>query len=277
MLQEFFPVLDAVPMGDLWILLMWGLLLMTVWMFALWLWHFKLRNAGLLIFGWASGLAFLGVFYAIKADGYGPRRFLIATMALLWGGRLAWRQWSDRIGGAKAEDPRLAATRERWQNRVGMKFLLLFEWRALLAVVLSIPFALLALDPLQRITGYEWLGFGLWVVALWGEFVADSQLKHFKSEPGNEGRVCEDGLWYHSRHPNYFFEWLIWCAFFLSALATSYGAWTIICPLLMLILLRGRCIPMMEEHAIQSRGAEYAEYQRTTSMFVPWTKKSEGP
>ncbi len=171
--------------------------------------------------------------------------------------------------------PRYTMIRERWQNHIGIKFLFVFELKALLAVVLSIPFALLAMDPLQRITGYEWLGLSLWVIAFWGEYVADSQLKHFKADPENQGLVCQEGLWYHSRHPNYFFEWMIWVAYFVSALATSYGAWTIICPMLMLfLLLRATGIPMTEKHALQSRGEEYAENQRTTSRFIPWTKKS---
>ena len=275
MIQEFFPVLDAMPMGDLWVLLLWGLLIMVVVMFVLWIWHFKLANAGVIDVGWAGGLALLGVFYALRADGYGPRRLLIGLMTLVWGGRLAWHLLKDRILGGKPEDPRYTALRARWQNHIGFKLFFFFEFQAVLAVLLSLPFALLALDPLQRITGFEWLGFAIWLVAVWGESVADAQLKHFKADPDNAGRVCQDGLWYHSRHPNYFFEWLVWVGYFIAALATSYGAWTIFCPLLMLyFLLRVTGIPATEEHALESRGEEYAEYQRTTSMFVPWLKKS---
>src|ERR1700747_2904789 len=136
MIQEFFPVLDAVPMGDLWVLLLWGLLAMGAWMFVLWLWHFKLQNAGVVDFGWASGLAFLGILYAFKADGYGPRRWLIGSMVFLWGGRLAWHILSDRILGGKSEDPRYAAIRERWQNHIGIKLFFFFEFQAILAVLL---------------------------------------------------------------------------------------------------------------------------------------------
>jgi steroid 5-alpha reductase family enzyme len=215
-------------------------------------------------FGWASGLAFLGAFYALKGDGYGPRRLLIGTMVFVWGARLAWHIFSDRLLGGKEEAPRYTAIRE----------LFFFVFQALLALLFSVPFALLAIDPLQRITGYEWLGFFIWIAAFGGESIADAQLKAFKSHPDNAGRVCEDGFWYHSRHPNYFFECLIWVSYFVAPLATDYGAWTLYCPVLMFFLFRVRSIPSTEKHALLSCGDEYAEYQKTTSAFIPWFKKS---
>jgi steroid 5-alpha reductase family enzyme len=92
------------------------------------------------------------------------------------------------------------------------------------------------------------------------------------------GRACRVGLWRYSRHPNYFFEWLIWIAFFVFALGSPYGWITVYCPLLMLyFLLRVTGIPATEEQALKSRGEAYRECQRTTSVFVPWfPKKSAG-
>jgi len=275
MFQEFFPILEGAPMGDLWVLLGWGLLLMTAWMFILWIWHLKTENVGVVDFGWASGLAFLGVFYALKADGYGPRRFLIGGMVALWGGRLAWHLLMDRIVGGQLEDPRYTALRERWPDHFGLRMFFYFEIQAVLAVLLSVPFALLSVDALDHVTGYEWAGLALWGIAFSGEWIADSQLKHFKADPDNQGHVCQEGLWYYSRHPNYFFEWLIWVSYCVAALETPYGGWTIICPLLMaFFLLKVTGIPATEGHAVQSRGEEYLDYQRTTSMFVPWFKKN---
>jgi steroid 5-alpha reductase family enzyme len=252
----------------------WGALVVAVWMFVLWIWHLRLENAALADFGWAAGVAFLGGFYAVKGDGYGPRRLLLATMVLVWGLRLAYHLLSDRILGEKPEDPRYAALREKWQSYPGLRFFLFFQFRALLAVILSVPFFLLAADPYPEITGFEWAGLLLWAIAILGESASDSQLKRFKADPENQGRVCQEGLWSWSRHPNYFFEWLIWIAYFVAALATPYGAWAIVCPVLMLYFLFCVGIPATEEHTLQSRGEEYQEYQRTTSTFVPWFKKS---
>ena len=54
--------------------------------------------------------------------------------------------------------------------------------------------------------------------ALAGEGLADHQLAAFKATPANRGLICDSGLWAWSRHPNYFFEWLGWCAWPLFAI-----------------------------------------------------------
>jgi steroid 5-alpha reductase family enzyme len=110
----------------------------------------------------------------------------------------------------------------------------------------------------------------VFVVALVGEWVADRQLAAFKADPNNRGRVCRAGLWRYSRHPNYFFEWLVWVAYFVFALPSPWGWLSALSPLLMLFFLfRITGIPATEEQSLRSRGAEYREYQRTTSVFFP--------
>ena len=90
----------------------------------------------------------------------------------------------------------------------------------------------------------------------------------------NKGHTCQVGLWRYSRHPNYFFEWLIWMAFALFALASRGGYWGLISPALILYFVsRVTGIPATEAQAIRSRGEEYRRYQQTTSAFVPWFPK----
>ena len=95
-----------------------------------------------------------------------------------------------------------------------------------------------------------------------------------QADPATKGRVCSVGLWRYSRHPNYFFEWLIWVSFFFFALPAPWGWTTILCPALMLFfLLRVTGIPYTEEQSLRSRGLAYRQYQRSTSAFVPWFPK----
>jgi steroid 5-alpha reductase family enzyme len=133
---------------------------------------------------------------------------------------------------------------------------------------------LACLNPEPGLGAAEWSGVALWIVALCGEYLADRQLARFKADPANKGRTCQDGLWRYSRHPNYFFEWLVWCAYFLFALGSPHGIWTIYCPLLMLhFLVNVTGVKLTEEHSLRSRGDEYRRYQQTTSAFVPWFRK----
>ena len=81
-------------------------------------------------------------------------------------------------------------------------------------------------------------------------------------------------LWRYSRHPNYFFEWLIWVSFFVFALGSPYGWIALIGPASILyLLLRVTGIPLTEKLSVAKRGDVYREYQRTTSAFVPWFRK----
>jgi steroid 5-alpha reductase family enzyme len=86
------------------------------------------------------------------------------------------------------------------------------------------------------------------------------------------------GLWRYSRHPNYFFEWLIWVAFALFALGSPAGLWGLFSPALILyFVLRVTGIPATEAQAIRTRGEEYRRYQQTTSAFVPWFPRTHQP
>ena len=111
----------------------------------------------------------------------------------------------------------------------------------------------------------------LWAVAIVGEAAADRQLDRFKRDPANRGRLCDVGLWRYSRHPNYFFEFVIWISYALYAAGSPFGWSGIVSPALILyFLFRVTGIPLTEAQALRSRGEAYRRYQETTSVFVPW-------
>jgi steroid 5-alpha reductase family enzyme len=115
---------------------------------------------------------------------------------------------------------------------------------------------------------------GLWIISVMGEAIADQQLANFKRDPANKGKVCDTGLWGYSRHPNYFFEWLMWVSYFVFALESPYGYIAIISPAIILyLLLKVTGIPLTEEQSIRSKGEAFKKYQAKVSVFVPWFKK----
>jgi len=110
----------------------------------------------------------------------------------------------------------------------------------------------------------------IWIVAIGGESLADSQLAQFRSDPAGGGQVCRDGLWRYSRHPNYFFEWVHWWAYVAIGIAAPWGWLTIAGPVLMYsFITRLTGIPPTEARALVTRGDAYREYQRTTNAFFP--------
>ena len=243
-------------------------------MLLLWLIHLRTGNAAIVDAGWAGGLALLGVLYAALGGGYWLRSALIGAMSAIWGLRLAIYLLATRIIG-HPEEGRYLELRRDWKTNIPLKFLLFYEFQALLCVVLALPFLIASRNPDVGISVMEWTAVALWVVAMVGEDTADAQLSKFKSDPSNKGRTCQAGLWRYSRHPNYFFEFLIWVAFALFALNSPGGFWGLLSPALILyFVLRVTGIPATEAQAIRTRGEEYRRYQRTTSAFVPWFPKT---
>jgi steroid 5-alpha reductase family enzyme len=120
------------------------------------------------------------------------------------------------------EEGRYVELRSRWQTNLGLKFFLLFQAQAILDIVLSLPFLLVAREG-GEIGFIEAIAVALWAVAIVGEAAADYQLARFKRTATSRGRVCDVGLWRCSRHPNYFFEWLIWVAYALYASTVPLG------------------------------------------------------
>ncbi|MGH7962317.1 MAG: DUF1295 domain-containing protein [Candidatus Binatia bacterium] len=252
-----------------------GWLLVAVMMAVLWLVQRIRRDAGVVDVGWSAGLGILAIFYGLTASGYPPRRFLVAAMAGLWAFRLATYLLYNRVLG-KPEDGRYQTLRQHWGARAQPYFFLFFQAQALLDVIFSLPFLVVASNPRVMFSGWEVAGVLVWLLAIGGESLADWQLARFRADAKNRGKTCRVGLWRYSRHPNYFFEWLHWWSYVLMAIGVPYWWLTLIAPTLMLYLLfKVTGIPATEAQAVASRGDDYRAYQRTTSAFIPWFPQKE--
>lgn len=247
-----------------------ALTVMTV----VWIVSVRIRNAGIVDVAWSALFGLLALIYGFLGDGDVVRRAIAAALMILWSVRLAGYLGRRVLGHLETEDPRYAALRAKWGAAANRNMLFFFLFQGVTNVLLSVPVLIAVQNPRPGLRIVEVAGIALWVVALLGESIADAQLARFRRDPANRGRVCTAGLWGYSRHPNYFFEWLIWCAFFLFALGSPYGWVAAYCPVLMLwFLYKVTGIPATEEHSLQSKGEEYRRYQRTTSAFVPWFPK----
>src|SRR5215470_5389718 len=250
-----------------------GAVMVAVMMLILWAIHLAIKNAAIVDFGWAMGLALLALWYAWAGPGYHARKWAIASMAGFWGLRLGLYLLFARVIG-REEEGRYVQLRKEWKTNLALRFLFFFEFQALLDVVLSLPFLLVCMNPRAPLGWIEKTGAGIWLIAIIGEAFADQQLNSFKKNPANKGKTFRGGLWKYSRHPNYFFEWLLWVGYAVFALVSPWGWLGLISPALILYFLLGVTgIPATEAQAIRTRGNEYRAYQRTTSSFVPWFPK----
>jgi steroid 5-alpha reductase family enzyme len=253
----------------LWVL-GWGLCALT--MALAWARQRTTRDATAVDVVWTVNLGLLALVYAALGSGAPARRVLLAILVGAWCARLSLHLLRTRLLVPEHdEDRRYAALRGTWGPRAQRNFFWLYQAQALLDALLSVPFLLTALDGDARIGALEVAAVLLLVLSVVGESAADRQLAAFKSDPAHRGRTCRVGLWRYSRHPNYFFEWLAWCAFALLALGAPLGWLGLSAPALMLLLLlKVTGVPPSEAQALRSRGDDYRDYQRTTSAFFPW-------
>ena len=237
----------------------------------LWLLCRRLDNYGFVDVAWSYAFAALALFYAWFGPGWYLRRFALAAMALLWSLRLGTHLLKRVAGHHPVEDGRYGQLRRDWAGNFGPKMFGFFQLQAVSVILLGLAFLLPVFNAAPHFHLLEIVGVCLWLAALYGETVADAQLAAFKRIPTNRGHVCDVGLWRYSRHPNYFFEWVIWVAFFLFALASPWGWLAVIGPASILyLLLRVTGIPLTEEQSVRSKGDAYRRYQATTSAFAPW-------
>lgn len=252
-----------------------ALALISVMMVVVWLISVRINNAGIVDVAWSWGFSPVALLYAALGHGFWLRKTLIATMVVLWSLRLGTYLYFRVMGHHPVEDARYNQLRQEWGDAANRNMFWFFQFQGVLLVALTFPFLFSCLNPQPNLGMVEWLGAAIWCLGLIGESLADWQLKQFKANPDNRGHVCQVGLWRFSRHPNYFFEWTIWVAYFLFALGSPYGFLSIHSPLFMLyFLLKVTGIPALEAAALKSKGEEYRQYQRTTSSFIPWVRKS---
>jgi steroid 5-alpha reductase family enzyme len=232
-----------------------------------WLWQRRRDNAGIVDVLWSAGLAGSGIVLAVLGCGAFWPRTLLALLSGVWGARLALHLWL-RVRG-EPEDGRYRQLRAHWGGNQ-LKWFGLFQFQALLIPLFSLPFGVAAANPL---TLPGWLAFAvaIWMASVLGEHIADRQLARFRANSANHGRVCREGLWRYSRHPNYFFEWLHWFTYVALSVGGPAAWYCLSGPVLMFIFLRWISgIPYTEAQALRTRGDAYRIYQRQTSVFIPW-------
>lgn len=236
----------------------------------------RLDNYGVVDVAWSYAFGPVAVLYAAFADGWLPRRLLLASLVLAWSLRLGGYLHRRVMRHHPEEDGRYQELRRRWSGNFAREMSKFYQLQAVSVVLLATPFLLALTRGEPRFTALDRIALGLFVVSLAGESLADAQLAAFKRDPATKGRVCDRGLWSLSRHPNYFFVFLTWLSFALFALPAARGWLGLVAPATILyLLLFVTGIPLTEEQAIRGKGEAYRDYRRRVSAFVPWFPKAE--
>ena len=236
----------------------------------LWLVSLAIKNASIVDIWWGLGFIVMAGAYALTTDGVAARRVLVLALVSLWGVRLAWYIGSRNIG--HGEDFRYA----KWRKENGASwwwysYVKVFLLQAVIGWVVGMPlyYALRAPQP-TSLTAFDVVGGAIFVVGFLFEAVGDEQMRRFRANPGNKGRLMNTGLWRYTRHPNYFGEAVLWWGLGVIAAGTPGGMVSLVGPALInFLLVRVSGVAMLEATLATTKPG-YADYIATTSPFVPW-------
>lgn len=235
------------------------------------------NNNGLADVAWGLGFVVVAITSLISSGSYTLPQLVVTALVLLWGLRLFFylgiRNWS------KPEDFRYVDMKRQWKTNLKIKaFFYVFMLQMSFLYLIALPImvvnrsAVYTIDTLSLVL----IGVGvvLWLVGFYFEVLGDYQLKVFKSNPANKGKILTTGVWKYTRHPNYFGEALMWWAVWVVALSSG-NPWVwaaIVGPAFityLLVFVSG--VPLLEKK--YKNNEAYQAYAKVTSIFIPLPKK----
>lgn len=249
---------------------------LAVTMAIAWLIAIRSGRSGWIDAIWSFAVGAFGAMAALMASLDGDnhqRQWLIAIIALAWSLRLGFHI-AIRTLNDDRDDPRYGQLKQEWGDRFRGRLFWFLQIQAGAAFLLVMSIMAAAHNPSPALGLADWFGVSLMAAAVGGEALADRQLRAFRADPANKGKVCDVGLWGLSRHPNYFFEWLGWTAYAVIAvgfpITHAWGFVALAGPVLMYwLLVHVSGIPPLEAHMLRSRGERFRRYQARVNAFWP--------
>lgn len=267
-------------MSGVWQLLAINLVVLFALIVVLWGYATRIRDVSFIDAFWPFGMVVLAWASWFQIEDGGRRATVLLGLTSIWGLRLAGHLYSR--WRAHGEDPRytkiMAAMVDGkgWSwNKAALLGVFLTQAPLLFVTCLPAQLGIWASESGGAIMGpIAWAGVVVAVIGIGFESIGDAQLKTFRANPGNKGKVLDTGLWRYTRHPNYFGDACTWWGLWLIAAETGPAGWaSIIGPIfLTFTLTRWSGKPMLERGLKKSR-PHYAAYVERTSGFFPWPPK----
>lgn len=194
-------------------------------------------------------------------------RAVVTAATVIWGVRLSVHIHLRSRG--EGEDPRYAEMLAKARgNRDWYALTRIYLLQAVVAWFVSLPVQLAQYQS-EVVLGWLLAGAALWLTGFGFEAIGDAQLRVFRADPANKGKVLDSGLWRYTRHPNYFGDACVWWGLYLMACGWLPGAFTVLAPVAMTYFLVAKTgKPLLERHLRVSRPG-YDDYVRRTSGFFP--------
>lgn len=246
-----------------------GLGVLSLGMTCLWLWSLLKKDASVVDRVWGLSFVLLAVVYVWSAKVFNWQSGLLLLLVAIWGLRLSLHIFlRNRHHG---EDYRYAAMRAHHGRRFWWYSLFsVFLLQAVLAWLISAPLLWFLFHSGDVAFGAAQMsGLVIWSIGFFFETVGDAQLKRFKANRQNAGKLLNTGLWSITRHPNYFGDALLWWGYWSFALSIPMGWVTFFGPLIMTLLIRYVSGVALLEKSMNTSKPGYTAYVASTPPFIP--------
>lgn len=235
-------------------------------MFFAWLIYLKVQNAALIDVFWAINICLIGI-VNLSTRPLDSLKLIALLLLTVWAMRLSLFLLFTRVIKGK-KDPRYETMAEDWSNK-SLAYLAQYLLQGLLAWIIALPF--FTMQYLERFNFLSLLCAVVVFVGIIGESIADFQLLNYKKS-GHKG-ICKQGLWQYSRHPNYFFECLVWLGFSVMGASIGLGLLSLLSIITLFSIMWFITIPITEQQSLKKR-KEYQQYQQSTCCLFPWKPKA---
>ncbi len=207
------------------------------------------------------------------------RCYVILGLVAIWSIRLCWHILKRH----KEEDFRYKEFRRNWMAAGGgytgylwRAFVYVFMLQALFSLICnSAALYVLIYSNSTYLIWLDYLGIALWVFGFLFELIGDKQLKdHIADKTPGKKKFINHGLWYYTRHPNYFGEACLWWGVYCITCAVEWGWITVWAPLFITYLVRFLSgVPMLEKK--YKGNPEWESYCRQVNVFFPWFHRED--
>ncbi len=249
-------------------LLLYGQVGCSIVMFIGWCIATKIKNSSYVDVLWAYGVGIVGLCYlTTQSSACDPGRLalfqgLLGVWSIRLGTHLLRRCWG------KPEDARYSYLREYLGKKANIGLFCFFQIQAFWTVLFASPFLILVQNK-NPLGFWDHIGAIIWILGFIGVSLADKQLRAFKAKHLHSRKnVCNSGLWKYSRHPNYFFEWILWIGYIPLGVHANGWPWLfLVPPILYFFLTKITGIPFVEARKLEVSGEAYRSYVKNTSSF----------
>jgi len=222
----------------------------------------------------AGGLTFLTVvgfslWAGSQSEPPSSRELIISVLVFIWSLRLSFfLYFRIHRTGKDGRFDQLKTSPIRFLIPWTLQGLWVFLTMAVVIVINS------QADSAPALGIWDAVGLFVWILGFGIETIADQQKTVFNTDPSNQGKWIESGLWSYSRHPNYFGEIFLWTGIAFFGVSCFSGlervAW--ISPIFIYILLtKVSGTPILDRRALEKWGDDplYQKYRENTPALVP--------